>query len=261
MVKNIDSVVPIFYDGLTKVDIPIEISQSFEEILTQSLTSNYDMLKVHFKNILPKCVINEIDTSQVEDWDRLDFPKNKVFDENCTLEDLQSIKVKGAVPTSQLDPRVQKALDCVTQNAVSILISPEAVDRMNKDESFYKKVMLDLSKLLYPGVLDDMRSSYTYQYRDVTYKSTTTDACIIATVSADGEVEYLQVVWGNVQRIDGKAPSCDVVLSEKSKNEEKKGEIAEQTVELFFDNIYDIRGSLDLQMGESVSFMMKKNVR
>ena len=240
------------------VGISDEINRSFNEVLSQSLSTNYDLLTEHFKEILPKCVINEIDTSKVNGWDRWDFPKDKAFDENCTLDDLQSIKLKGAAPVNQLDPRAQKAMDFVTQNAVSILISPEAVERMNNDDEFFKKVMTGLSKILYPGVLDDMRETYTYQRGDITYKSITTDACIVATVSSEGEVESQSVVWGISQHIDVNAPSCDSVLAKKAEKEKAKGKEAEQATELFLDNVYSMRGNLDLQMGESVSLMTRK---
>lgn len=262
MLSKVNPDTVIFDYDLYKTDCPDEINQPFGEILTQSLNTNYDLLNEYFKGIFKRCVINEIDTSKVEGWDRLDFPKDKAFDENCTLEDLQSIKLKGPAPTSQLDPKVQDALGFVTQNAVSILISPEAIERMNEDESFYKKIMLDLSKNLYPGVLDDMRDSYTYQWGDITYESTTHDACIIATVSADGEVEYQRVSWGGVKRVNGNAPSYNAVISKITEKEEAKGAAAEQAVELFLNNIYNMRGNLDLQMGESVSLMgRKKNIK
>lgn len=240
------------------VDGSDEIKQPFGEILSQSLATNYDILKEHFYGIFGNCTVNDIDTSKVKDWDRPDFPKDKVFDENCTLEDLQSIKVTGTTPTNQLDPKVQDALDFVKQNGISILISPEAVERMNRDEDFFKKIMADLSKNLYPDVLDDMRESYTYQWGDITYKSTTTDACIIATVSADGVVKYQRVSYGGVQRVDEDAPGYYTVISKQIEKRETKEAVAEQSVKLLFDNIYNMRGSLDLQMGESVAIMGRK---
>ena len=262
MLSKVNPDTVIFDYDLYETDCPDKIDQPFGEILSQSLTTNYDLLKNYFKGIFKNCAVNDIDTSKVEGWDRPDFPKDKVFDENCTLEDLQRIKLTGSVPTNPLDPKVQNALNFVKQNGISILISPEAIERMNRDEDFYNKIMTDLSKNLYPGVLDDMRESITYQWGDITYESTTTDACIIATVSADGEVEYQRVSYGGVQRVNEDAPSYYAVIAKQTEKRETKEAAAEQSAELFLNNIYNMRGNLDLQMGESVSLMgRKKNIK
>lgn len=258
MVTKVSPDIIITDDSLLKADSSAEIEQPFGDILSQSLTTNYDLLKNHFNGIFKNCTVNDIDTSKVKGWNRLDFPKAKVFDENCTLEDLQRIKVTGPAPTNQLDPNVQKALNFSKKNGISILISPEAVERMNSDEGFYNKIMADLNENLYPGVLDRMREEYTYQWGDITYRSVTTDASIIATVNADGEVEYQYVSGGYLYRVDEDAPSYYTVMANQEKEEEKHKRIGtEQSSELFLFNL-NTQENLELQMAELAALMRKK---
>lgn len=258
MVTKVSSDIIIYDDSILKADSPAETEQPFGDILSQSLTTNYDLLKNHFYGIFKNCTVNDIDTSKVKGWDRLDFPKAKAFDENCTLEDLQRIKLTGSAPTNQLDPKVQKALNFSKQNGILILISPEAIERMNSDEGFYNKIMADLNEHLYPGVLDHMREEYTYQWGDITYKSVTTDASIIATVNADGEVEYEYVSGGYLYRVDGEAPNYYTVIANQEKEEEKHKHIdTEQLPGLFLLN--NTQENLELQMAELAALMKKKN--
>lgn len=258
MVTKVSSDIIIPDDSLLKADSSAEIEQPFGDILSQSLTTNYDLLKNHFDGIFKNCTVNDIDTSKVKGWDRLDFPKAKVFDENCTLKELQRVKLTDPAPTDQLDPRAQKALNFSKKNGISILISPEAVERMDSDESFYNKIMADLNEHLYPGVLDHMREELTYKWFDITYKSVTTDASIIATVSADGEVKYEYVSGGYLYRIDGEAPSYYSVIANQEKEEEKHKRIdTEQLPELFLLN--NTQENLELQMAELAALMKKKN--
>lgn len=261
MVTKVSSDITIFDDSLLKADSSTEIEQPFSDILSQSLTTNYDLLKKHFNGIFKNCTVNDIDTSKVEGWDRSDFPKKMAFDENCTLEDLQSIKLSGSAPTNPTDPRTQEALEFVKQNGISILISPEAIKKMNSDKDFYNKIMADLNEHLYPGVLDHMREEYTYQWFDTVYKSITLDASIIATVDANGEVKYQYVSGGYVQRVNEEAQDYNTVIANQISEIETKYIDTEQSPELFSFNFLNIQGNLDLQMGELVSFMRKKNIK
>ena len=163
---------------------------------------NYNKMTEWAKGLWSKTVVHEIDSSEINGLHRKDFPKALLFNKNITLDELIEFSPKYPEPKSNFDPRAFKAgRKACMQNAVSILVSPHAVDRMNSDEEFYNYVMRQLEEKLYLSIQESMVGlPRVWTSGDFEYIST--DCSIIFEIDDDGYVNGEVMSCGECRKIN-----------------------------------------------------------
>ncbi len=173
----------------------------FSELLAAKSVSNCDKMTEWAKGLWSKTVVHEIDSSEINGLHRKDFPKALLFNKNMTLEELNKYSPTYPEPKSNWDPRAFNAgRKACMQNGVSILVSPQAVDRMNSDEEFYNYVMRQLEEKLYPSIQENMVGLPQVWTRG-DFEYTSTDCSIIFEIDDDGYVNGEVMGIGECRRI------------------------------------------------------------
>lgn len=179
------------------------VSSDFDKLLYEKSATNYDRLTEWAKGFWDKTVIHEIDASKINGLNRKDFPVALLFQENMTLEELNKHTPTYPEPKDNLDPRAIRAgrAGC-RQNGVSILVSPVAIEKMNKDEEFFDYVMSQLEEKLYPSIQQSMMGlPRTYTHGN--FEITSTDCSLIVKIDDNGKVDGELISCGVCSRIDG----------------------------------------------------------
>lgn len=178
------------------------VSSNFDKLLYEKSTTNYDKLTEWAKGFWGKTVIHEIDASKINGLDRKDFPEALLFQENMTLEELNKQAPAYPEPKDNLDPRVLRAgRAACRQNGVAILVSPAAIEKMNRDEEFFDYVMAQLEESLYPSIQQSMMGlPRTYTHGN--FEITSTDCSLIIKIDENGKVDGKLISTGVSKRID-----------------------------------------------------------
>ena len=142
------SEVTALYDPLVnniKYDLSADKTDNFGDIL-QTYKCGYNNFMSELRQIYSLSYeysyFNEIDVSKVPLWERKDFPKAMVFDEECTLNDLNRVRLPKNEPRFDFDSEVQEAWgDINEKNSLAFVIAPEAAEKLESDPAFYQKVM------------------------------------------------------------------------------------------------------------------------
>lgn len=179
------------------------VSSDFDKLLYEKSTTNYDKLTEWAKGFWNKTVVHEIDASKINGLDRKDFPQALLFQENMTLEELNKSAPAYPEPKDNLDPRALRAgRAACRQNGVAILVSPAAIEKMNKDEDFFDYVMAQLEEKLYPSIQESMMGlPRTYTHGN--FEITSTDCSLIVKIDDNGKVDGELISTGVSKRIDG----------------------------------------------------------
>lgn len=158
----------------------------FNEILTEKSTSNFDRLKSWAKGIWSKTTVNVIDASKIEGRYRKDFPQALYFKEGMTLDELNKNSPKYPELDDPYDPRALKAgWAACEQNGIAFLISPVAVEKMNSDEEFYRRVMAQLEEKILPSIQESMTGLPRIRTNG-DFTITSTDCSIIVEIDDNG---------------------------------------------------------------------------
>lgn len=164
------------------------VQSDFNEILTDKSTSNSDRLRSWAKGIWRNTAVNVIDASKIEGRYRKDFPQALYFKEGMTLEELNKNSPKYPEPDDPYDPRALKAgWSACEQNGIAFLISPAAVEKMNSDEEFYRRVMAQLEEKILPSIQESMTGLPRIRTNG-DYTITSTDCSIIVEIDDNGNV-------------------------------------------------------------------------
>lgn len=196
------------------------VSSDFGELMTKKSTSNYDRLTEWLNGLWHKTAVNEIDASKINGLHRKDFPQALLFEENITLEELNSYAPAYPEPTDSLDPRALKnGRAACRKNGIAVLISPEAVEKMNSDEDFFNKIMAQLEEKTAPSVQESMVGLPRVTTKG-DFEYTSTDCSIIVEIDGDGNVTGEVISCGSCKRISGneEEPESDDFISKSKMN-------------------------------------------
>lgn len=182
---------------------PSAVSSDFSELMTKKSASNYDRLTEWLNGLWHKTAVNVIDASKINGMHRKDFPQALLFEENMTLEELNSHTPTYPEPNSPLDPRALKnGRAACRKNGIAVLISPEAVERMNSDEEFFNKVMAQLEEKIVPSIRESMAGLPRVTTKG-DFEYTSTDCSIIVDIDDAGNVSGEVISCGSCTRISG----------------------------------------------------------
>lgn len=204
---------------------PSAVSSDFGELMTKKSASNYDKLTEWVSGLWHKTAVNVIDASKINGLHRKDFPQALLFEENMTLEELNSHAPVYPEPNDPLDPRALKnGRAACRKNGIAVLISPEAVERMNSDKEFFNKVMTQLEEKIVPSIRESMAGLPRVTTKEY-FEYTSTDCSIIVEIDGDGNVTGEAISCGSCTRINGdeEEPESEDFVSkaEISKNIER----------------------------------------
>lgn len=215
-----------------KYDLSADKTDNFGEIL-QTYKCGYNNFMSDLRRIYSLSYeysyFNEIDVSKVPLWKRKDFPKAMVFEEECTLHDLNRVKLPKNEPRFDFDPEVQEAWgDISEKNSVSFIIDPKAAEKLESDPAFYKKVMENILKVMPINTREMVAADFK------ALGSTLIDLSTIITISEDGGVSYDGYCSG-MPEIKPEEETKDV--SEKHENDDDKtyyrfNRVGDQAVDL-----------------------------
>ncbi len=206
------------------------LPSDFQELLRTKSIMNYDKMTEWAKGLWSKTVVHEIDSREINGLHRKDFPKALLFNKNMTLEELNKYSPTYPEPKSNWDPRAFHAgRKACMQNGVSILVSPQAVDRMNSDEEFYNYVMRQLEEKLYPSIQENMVGLPQVWTRG-DFEYTSTDCSIIIEIDDNGYVKGEVMGIGECRRIneDEDKKNIDEIEYFTSRSFDKDEEIHQQ---------------------------------
>lgn len=236
---------------------PSAVSSDFGELMTKKSTSNYDRLTEWVSGLWRKTAVNVIDASKINGLHRKDFPQAMLFEENMTLEELNSHAPVYPEPNDPLDPRALKnGRAACRKNGIAVLISPKAVERMNSDEVFFNKVMAQLEEKTAPSVRESMAGLPRVTTKG-DFEFTSTDCSIIVEIDDDGNVSGEVISCGFCSRIsdDEEEPESEDFISkaEMSGNVERIGSLnsrrSEETLPEIFNEqqeyLYSFLGSFN----------------
>lgn len=243
---------------------PSAVSSDFGELMTEKSAANYDRLTEWLNGLWHKTAVNVIDASKINGLHRKDFPQALLFDENITLEELNSYAPVYPEPNDPLDPRALKnGRAACRKNGIAVLISPEAVEKMNSDEEFFNKVMAQLEEKIVPSVRESMAGLPRVTTKgDFEYIST--DCSIIVEIDDDGNVTGEVISCGSCTRIssDEEKPESEdfVSKSEMNKIAERIGSLhlshSEVTLPEIFNEqqeyLYSFLGSFNSAVSQSL---------
>ncbi|MDE7360855.1 MAG: hypothetical protein K2N38_02860 [Oscillospiraceae bacterium] len=203
---------------------PSAVSSDFGELMSQKSTTNYDRLTEWVSGLWHKTAVNVIDASKVNGLHRKDFPQALLFEENMTLEELNSYAPTYPEPKDTLDPRALKnGRAACKKNGIAVLISPEAVERMNNDEDFFNKIMAQLEEKIVPSVRESMAGLPRVTTKG-DFEYTSTDCSIIVEIDGDGNVAGEVISCGSCTRIsdDEEEPESEDFVSKAEMSEDVK---------------------------------------
>lgn len=200
------------------------VSSDFGELMTEKSAANYDKLIELLNGLWHKTAVNVIDASMVNGLHRKDFPQALLFEENMTLEELNSYAPTYPEPNDPLDRRALKnGRAACRKNGIAVMISPEAVERMSSDEEFFNKVMAQLEEKLVPSVRESMAGLPRVTTKG-DFEYTSTDCSIIVEIDGDGNVTGEVISCGSCTRISGdeEEPESEDFISKAEMTEDVK---------------------------------------
>lgn len=179
------------------------VSPDFNALMTKKSATNYDRLTEWISGLWHKTTVNKIDASKINGLYRKDFPQALLFEENMTLEELNSHAPTYPEPKDALDPRafnVERA--ACRKNGIAVMVSPEAVEKMNSDEEFFNRVMAQLEEKVLPCISESMAGLPRVTTKG-DFEYTSTDCSIIVEIDGDGNVGGEVISCGSCKRISG----------------------------------------------------------
>lgn len=240
------------------------VSSDFNSLMTEKSTANYDKLTEWISGLWHKTTVNEIDASKVNGLHRKDFPQALLFEENMTLEELNSHAPTYPEPKDALDPRAFGAgRAACKKNGIAVMVSPEAVERMNSDENFFNRVMTQLEEKVVPCINESMAGLPRITTKG-DFEYTSTDCSIIVEIDGDGNVGGEVISCGSCKRISGGEEETEnkefVSKSEMSEDAELLGllhhKAAKRTLtsetSSEYEYLYNILGSFNFAASEKL---------
>lgn len=262
-------ITPTAFDASLNYDPAISrkssaVSFDFNALMTEKSTTNYDRLTEWISGLWHKTTVNEIDASEENGLHRKDFPQALLFEENMTLEELNRHAPTYPEPEDSLDPRafgVGRA--ACRKNGIAVMVSPEAVEKMNSDEEFFNKVMAQLEEKIVPCINESMARLPRVTTKGG-FEYTSTDCSIIVEIDGDGNVGGEVISCGSCRRISDDEEETEskefVSKSEMSEDAELSGlphhKAAKRTLtsetSSKYEYLYNILGSFNFAASEKL---------
>lgn len=165
-------------------------ASSFDSVLRNEL-GGFDYFKSSMNEYYGDSFFHVLDTSQISLWNRKDFPKELLFKESCTQEELKSVSLPMKEPASVSYGDITKT------HMMAFVATPAAAEKMKNDPDFCKEVMDKIRAEIPKNWYSDMKENL-----DNNYDSTMIGAGITVEISEDGEVKFNIYSAGQSKRSD-----------------------------------------------------------
>ena len=117
-----------------KVNIP-SLKNNFGEVLDKKMNIGFNSFISELNDYYGKSFFHVLDTSEISLWDRKDFPKELLFKENCTSDELKGVSLPLKEPANVSYGNITQT------HSIAFVISPAAAEKMNSDPQFCEEVM------------------------------------------------------------------------------------------------------------------------